>query len=170
MPGKWKSEVYCAFPVTLSGPSTRRVSRPIGDVAGISCVVAMFVPSVESGCNRHLQCVCQTAFGQFDFKPILTLRFGVAHGRFRRFPESAFLCRLADEHGLGFLRAPRFGADTPKSDPSAGDVLARKVDYHCSRGQSELIRGAVAQFEINVLAAGGGREKCYMCDEVARFK
>ena len=77
---------------------------------------------------------------------------------------------MADEHGLGFLRAPRFGADATESDAGAGDVLARNVDYHCSRGQSELVRRAVAQFEINLLAAGGGRRKCYMCDEVARFK
>jgi len=33
MPGKWKSEAYWALPLTFSGPSTRGVSRPIGDVA-----------------------------------------------------------------------------------------------------------------------------------------
>src|SRR5882724_2728338 len=105
-------------------------------------------------CDGHLQCVCQTAFGQFDFESVLTLRFSIAHGRFRRLSKSAFLCRLADEHGLGFLGAPRFGADAAESDAGAGDVLARNVDYHCSRGQSELVRRAVAQFEINLLAAG----------------
>src|SRR5215510_4083204 len=76
-PGKWKSEVYCAFPVTFNGPSTRGVSRPIGDVAGISCASDMFCSFYESG-RRHLQRVRKAAFGQLDFEPILTLRFGVA--------------------------------------------------------------------------------------------
>src|SRR6266404_1014494 len=122
MPGKWKSEAYCAFPVTLSGPSTRRVSRPIGDLAGMSRVVGMFVPSVESGCNRHLQCVRETAFGQLDFKPILALRFGIAHGRFRRLSERGFVCRLACKRRFGFLGPPRFGADATESNPSAANV------------------------------------------------
>src|SRR5258707_10089096 len=144
-PGKWKSEAYCAFPVTLSGPSTRRVSRPMGDVAGISCVVGMFVPPVESGCNRHLQCVCQAAFGQLDFKPILALRLGIAHGRFRRLSESGFVRRLSHKSGFGFLGPPRFGADTTESDPSADNVSSRNGDDDCRGREGKLIGGAVAQ-------------------------
>jgi hypothetical protein len=40
-PGKWKSEAYRAVPVTFNGPSTRGVSRPIGDVVGASFVVGI---------------------------------------------------------------------------------------------------------------------------------
>jgi hypothetical protein len=44
IPGKLKSEVYCANPVTLRGPSMRSVSRPMGEVAVDRCVVAMVAP------------------------------------------------------------------------------------------------------------------------------
>src|SRR6266576_3871159 len=52
-PGKWKSEAYCAVPLTFNGPSMRGVSRPIGDAVGISCTVGMFVYSL--GQNRRCQ-------------------------------------------------------------------------------------------------------------------
>src|SRR5438477_11787691 len=67
IPGKWKSEAYCALPVTFSGPSTRGVRRPSGDVVGISFVVAMCDPSGESGGRRHVQGVREAALRQFDF-------------------------------------------------------------------------------------------------------
>src|SRR5262249_16738437 len=76
-PGKWKSAVYCAFPVTLTGPSTRVVSRPIGEFAGISCVIDILAPSNESRCG-HLERVREAALGQLNFESILPLRFGVA--------------------------------------------------------------------------------------------
>src|SRR5437773_10344871 len=64
-PGKWKSEVYCACPLTLLGPSMRGVSRPIGDVVELSCVVGMIWSlAVESGCRRHLEGVREAALGQ----------------------------------------------------------------------------------------------------------
>src|SRR2546422_160522 len=58
-PGKWKSEVYCAFPLTFNGPSTRSVLRPIGDVVGISCVADMFVPSMNHAVASWSACVRQ---------------------------------------------------------------------------------------------------------------
>src|SRR5262245_32735317 len=91
-PGKWKSEVYCAVPVTFCGPSTRGVSRPIGEVVGVSCGVGMVVPSLrgtdlqsvrppdglqirptESGCRRHVERVREAALGQLDLEPVLAL-------------------------------------------------------------------------------------------------
>src|SRR5882724_2188092 len=45
-----KSDVYFASPVTLRGPSIRGVSRPIGEVAGDGCVVAM----VRSFCKTKV--------------------------------------------------------------------------------------------------------------------
>src|SRR5437660_6607239 len=51
IPGKRKSEVYCAFPLTFNGPSTRGVLRPTGEAVGASCDVGMFAPSVESNCG-----------------------------------------------------------------------------------------------------------------------
>src|SRR5438270_5273181 len=86
-PGKWKSEAYCALPLTFSGPSTRGVLRPIGETVGASCVVGIFAPSVESACRRHLQGVRQAALGQLDLEPILALRLGVVQGNLRRFAE-----------------------------------------------------------------------------------
>src|SRR6266550_1290494 len=88
VPGKWKSEAYCAIPLTFNGPSTRGVLRPIGEAVGISCVVGMFGPSVESGGRRHLEGVCEAALGQLDFERVLALRLGVAQGRLRRLAEA----------------------------------------------------------------------------------
>ena len=63
MPAKWKSEAYCAVPLTYNGPSTRGVLRPIGDVVGVSCVVGMLGYSLGSlGCE--LQRMHEAAFGQ----------------------------------------------------------------------------------------------------------
>src|SRR4051794_24799888 len=82
-PGRWKSVVYLAVPVTLSGPSTRGVPRPIGD-AGVSRVVGMVAPPPESGGDRQFQGVGQAPPGQLDLEPVLALRFGVPQGRRRR--------------------------------------------------------------------------------------
>ncbi len=57
MPGKRKSEVYFACPLTLRGPSTRGVSRPMGDAVGAACVVGMFASSVESAGQADWLCV-----------------------------------------------------------------------------------------------------------------
>jgi hypothetical protein len=45
IPGKLKSVVYWAIPVTLRVPSMRTVSRPIGEVAGC-CVDDMIAPEI----------------------------------------------------------------------------------------------------------------------------
>src|SRR5690348_16810742 len=86
-PGKWKSEVYRAAPVTFCGPSTRGVSRPTGDAAGLSCGVGMFGPSAGSGGRRRFQGVHETAPGQLDLEPVLALGPGAAQRRLRRLPE-----------------------------------------------------------------------------------
>src|SRR4030095_15414881 len=97
----------------------------------------MFVPSVESACDRHLQCVCETAFRQFNLKGILALRFGIAQSRFRRFSKVRLVCRLADERGVGFLRAPRFDADAAESDSSVGNGPTSHANYDCRGGEGE---------------------------------
>src|SRR6266446_6841795 len=94
IPGKWKSEVYCAVPVTLSGPSTRGVLRPIGEPVGISCAAGMFAPSVESARHGHLQRVREAAPGQLDLESVLALRFGVAQGRLGGFAKVGRVGRL----------------------------------------------------------------------------
>src|SRR5260370_27268813 len=117
VPGKLKSEVYCARPLTLRGPSTRGVSRPTGEAVWVFCVVGMFAPSVESAC-RHLEGVCQAAPGQLNLEPILALRFGVAHSRFRRFAKVGCIGGLTNECGLGLGGSPRFVAHTAQSNAS----------------------------------------------------
>src|SRR6478735_1301838 len=81
VPGKWKSEVYCAVPATFFGPSMRGVSRPIGDRVGTvwgEGVVAMVF--LRSGRHRHMEGVREAALGQFDLVAVLALRLGIAHG------------------------------------------------------------------------------------------
>src|SRR4030095_11187777 len=82
IPGKWKSEAYCATPLTFNGPSTRGVLRPIGDAVAVSCVAGIFVNSLGSlGCE--LQRMHKAALGQFDLEAILTLRLRVAQRSLR---------------------------------------------------------------------------------------
>src|SRR5437899_608251 len=107
--------------------------------------------SVELGFYRHLQCVCQTAFGQLDFESVLTLWFGIAHGRFRRFSEAGFVRRLSHKSRFGFLGPPRLGPDTTQSDPSAANASSRNGDDDCRGCESEFIRRPVAQLEIKLL-------------------
>src|SRR5207253_3548460 len=101
VPGKWKSEVYCAAPLTLAGPSTRGVPRPIGETLGPFCAFGMFAPSVGSGRRRHVQGVREAALGQLDLEPVLALRFGVAQRRFRCSTKGGRVGSLTDERGLG---------------------------------------------------------------------
>src|ERR1700687_3934694 len=104
-------------PLTLRGPSTRGVSRPTGETSGVSCVVCMFaLPRVKLDCHRHVQCVCKAALGQFDLEPILALRFGVTHVRFRRLAKVGCVAGLTDQRGLGLGRPPRFGAHAAKGN------------------------------------------------------
>src|SRR5437016_14634266 len=133
MPGKWKSELYCAFPLTFDGPSTRGTARPIGEVVGISWVVAMLDPSVKSACGRHLQCVGKAAPGQLDLDRVLGLRFGIAQSRLPSLPEVRCVCGLTDECGFGLVGAPRFRADATEGDACPRDVLIGDGD-HDSRG------------------------------------
>src|SRR5260370_16734141 len=117
VPGKWKSEVSCAFPLTFNGPSTRGISRPIGEAVGLFCVVGMFAPSVESACRRHVEGVREAALGQLDFERVLALRFGVAHRRFRCFAKVGRVGRLTIERGFGLAGAPGFVAPPPYPAP-----------------------------------------------------
>ena len=80
IPGKWKSEAYCATPLTFNGPSTRGVLRPIGDVVGVSCVAGMFGYSLGS-LGRELQRVHQAAFGQLHLEAIFALRLRATQRR-----------------------------------------------------------------------------------------
>src|SRR6266852_1679504 len=161
IPAKWKSEVYCANPLTLRGPSTRGVSRPTGETIGVSCVVAMFAPSVESACRGELQCVREAPPGQFDLKLVLALRFGVAHGCFRR---------LTDESGLGLARSPRFGPHAAQCDARMSHISARDRNHGGRRRQSKFVRRPVAQLQIYLLASRPGSRERDVRDEVARFE
>src|SRR4030095_14785687 len=67
IPGKWKSEAYCATPLTFNGPSTRGAVRRIGDAVAVSCVAGIFVNSLGS-LGRELQGVDEAAFGQFHLE------------------------------------------------------------------------------------------------------
>src|SRR5207249_9108751 len=149
MPGKWKSEVYCACPLTFNGPSTRGVLRPIGETVGAWCVVCIFAPSAESGCRRHLQGVHEAALGQLDFESVLALWLGVAHGRFRRFAKVGRVGRLTDERGFGLGGAPGFGAHTTERDACPSHVPARDRDHNRRRSQGEFVRCSVAQLQIH---------------------
>src|SRR5262245_11407138 len=117
MPGKWKSAVYCASPLTLTGPSTRGVSRPTGDMAGVSWVL-IGTPSVASARRSHMQGVRKAPCGQFDFKRVLALWFRVAHRSLRRLAKVGGVGVLADERGLRLWRSPWFGAHAAKGNAS----------------------------------------------------
>src|SRR5262249_32748239 len=56
---KRKSDAYFASPVTLSGPSIRCVSRPIGEVAGDCCVVDIDAPQNQLAVAIRKACVRQ---------------------------------------------------------------------------------------------------------------
>src|SRR5438132_1223618 len=155
-PGKWKSEAYCALPLTLTGPSTRGVLRPIGEAAGLFSLVAMFAPSVESGCRRHLQGVRQAAFGQLDFELVLALRFGVAQRRFRCLAKVGRVGSLTDESGLGFGGSPRLGPHPAQCDARVRHVSVMDRDHDRRGGQGEFVRRAVAQLQIHLLTSGRG--------------
>src|SRR5436309_776471 len=170
MPGKWKSEVYCAFPLTFKGPSTRATLRPIDEVPRISCVVAMFDPSVKSACERRLQGVRKAAPGQIDLECVLALWLGVAQGRLRRLSEVRSVCGLTGERGFGLVGSPGFGADATEGDACPGHVLAGDRDHDRGRGQGELVSRPVAQFQIHLLAARDGHGKREVRDKVARLK
>src|SRR5947209_2883818 len=139
IPGKWKSEVYCAFPLTFTGPSTRGVLRPIGETVGASCVVGMFAPSLESARRGDFQGVSEAALGQLNLERVLALRLGVAHSRFRCFAKVGCVGRLADESGLGLGGPPRLGPHAAQRDARPRHVPARDRDHDRGRRQREFV-------------------------------
>src|SRR5258708_19737533 len=151
IPGKWKSEVYCAIPLTLRGPSTRGVSRPTGETIGVSCVVGMFVPSVESGCRCHFQGVCEAALGQLDLEPVLALWFGVAHGRFRCLAEVGCVGGLTGERDLGLGGSPGFGPHAAQCDARMSHISARNRHHDGRRRHSKFVPPPVAHLQIHLL-------------------
>src|ERR1700720_2427299 len=138
IPGKGKSEVYCALPVTFCGPSTRGVLRPMGDVVDISCAVGMFCPQVTSGC-RHLQGVGEAALGQFDLELVLALRPGVAKGRLGGFSESRLVGRLPHQRCFGLGGAPGFGAHATERDACPRHIAPGDRHHQRCRGERELV-------------------------------
>src|ERR1700723_606101 len=143
-PGKWKSEVYCARPLTLRGPSTRGVSRPIGEAIDVSWVVGMFAPFAESARRGHLQSVGEAALGQFDLEFILALRFGVAHGCLCGVAKIGCVGRLAGESGFGLVRSPGVGRHAAECDAHVGHVYIRDRDHDSRRSQGEFVGRPVA--------------------------
>src|SRR5256885_6885958 len=103
MPGNTKSEVYCASPVTLRGPSIRGVSRPIGEATGDCCVVAIEAPW-KSACRGHSQGMRQAALGQLDLESVLGLRLRTSQRGFGGLAEGRGVSRLAGQCSFGFRR------------------------------------------------------------------
>src|SRR5262245_43282936 len=114
IPGRWKSAVYFACPVTFSGPSTRGVRRPIGEGVEASCVGGMVPPARELGGHCGLEGMNEAALSEFDFEAVFALPLGVAQGCLGRLAKLVPSGRLADQHGLGLRGTPRLGPDTPQ--------------------------------------------------------
>src|ERR1700747_47260 len=111
MPGNWKSEAYFASPVTLRGPSIRRLSRPMGEE--VDCGdVAMVAPQKSTGRDR-VQCVRQAAFGEFDLEFVLALRLRAPQRGFGSLAEGTVGCGFAGQCSFGFGGAPRCRFDAP---------------------------------------------------------
>src|ERR1700688_3879908 len=130
IPGKGKSEVYCASPLTLRGPSTRGVSRPTVETTGLSSSACMFaLPRVKLDCHRHVQCVCKAALRQFDLEAVLALRFGMAHSRIRRLAKVGCVGGLTDQSSFGLGRSPRFRAHAAEGNTGLGHIPVRDRDH-----------------------------------------
>src|SRR5262245_191799 len=166
-PGKWKSEVYFAVPVTFSGPSTRGVARPMGERAGASCVGGMVPPSQKSNCRSGLEGVGKAALGQFDLEAILTLRLGVAQGRLRRLAEVIRRDSLAGQDSLGFRGAPWLGAHAAQGDADPAHFSTVEADHNSGGRQGKLVGRAAAQLQVVLLASRHGRRQGHVVDQVA---
>src|SRR4051812_4855731 len=175
VPGKWKSDVYCAVPVTFKGPSTRGVSRPIGGAVGVvwgEAVVAMVL--VRSGRHGQVEGMGEAPLGQFDLECVLALRLGIAQGyvccRAKRLRGG----RPADKRGFGLGRAPGLGAHAPQRNARLAYLAARNRDHHRRRCQGELVGRAIAQLQVDLPCAASlrnrGARKRHMGDEIARLE
>src|SRR5260370_8688843 len=149
IPGKLKSEVYCASPLTLRGPSARCVSRPTGEAVGVSWVVGMLAPSAEAACRGDLQGVREAPLGQLDLEPVLALRFGVAHGRFPRLAEVGCVGRLTGERGLGLGGSPGFGPHAAQCDAPMSHISSRYRSHNGVPLQREFVPRPGAQLQTN---------------------
>src|SRR6202166_1210922 len=168
IPGKGKSEVYCASPLTLRGPSTRGVSRPTGETSGLSSNACMFaLPRVKLDCHRHVQCVCKAPLGQFDLESVFAPRFGVAHSRFRRLAKVGRVGGLTNKSSLGLGRPPWFGAHAAEGNASLCHTPGRDRDHNGGRRQREFVRSPIAELQIYLLAPGNRRRERHVRDEIA---
>src|SRR6202171_5543278 len=166
IPGKWKSEAYCAVPLTFNGPSTRGVLRPLGDGVVVSCVVGMF--SFASGSlSREFQRVCETAFGQLHLESVLALRFGATQRRIRRFLENGFRRRLTCQFAFRLSRPPRLCTNATHRDASSRYFRVCNRDHHGGGSERKFVGSAVAQFQIKRSASRRWRRKRDVSNQVA---
>ena len=146
--------MYCATPLTLSGPSTRGVSRPIGEVAAICSVVGMFAPSEESAGRRQFatrvsrQRLANSILNPFSLCGLASR--SAASAALRKFaalagwPTSA-ASASGDRHG--FVPTP------PRAMRARVTFAARDREHDGRRRQRELVRRPVAQLQIHLLAS-----------------
>src|SRR5262249_55337359 len=159
-PGKWKSAVYRAVPVTFRGPSTRGVPRPIGD-AGVSCVGILVLQW-----NQAVVAICRACARQRLASSILN-PFSLC-GRASRIAASAAFRKLAllaggpasavsaagDRQGLVAAppRAMRARASSPPASviTTAADASANSYDA----------RSRSFRYTCLLPATGGGSVTC----------
>ena len=94
------------------------------------------------------------AFGQWNFKAVFALRLCAMQSRFGGLTEYLFVGRLAVQNPLCFERAPGFGAYASQGDADKVQLAAVDHGHDGRRREGKFIGGAIAQLEIDLLAAG----------------
>ena len=124
--------------------------------------------------DQPFAAVCRVCTRQRFASSILNL-FSLCGLASRRAASAAWrkLCGirgLAGEHGFRFGRAPWLGSNSAQGDPDVTDIATIDRHHHCGRGESEFVRRAIPQLQINLLASCDRRRQRDMRDKVARFK
>ena len=99
--------------------------------------------------------MCQAALGELDLETVLALRRRGSQRRFGSLAEGALsLAGLPVSAAFGFRRAPGFCAHAAKRNAGMRDIAARNREHHRRRREGELIRRAIAELQVDLLAFG----------------
>ena len=110
------------------------------------------------------------ALGQFNLEAVFALRLRAVQSRLGCLAECLLVDGFAMQRLLRLERAPGLGADASQGNADEDQLAAADLGHDGRRGEGKFVRGAVAQFEVDLLALGLGRGQSDKGDEVARLK
>src|SRR5580692_13180319 len=157
------SPQYRAVPVTLAGPSTRRMSWPMAWV--MTCPLSSVRTAGQRGERAHYGPLRELDLERVERSRRRGRELGGCGVR-----ERGRGGRLADQARLGPTGPPRLGGHAAERKPDLGDRAVLDPHRGRHRGQRELVGLAVAELQVHGMTGHRGGRDLDRGDQLAVLK